>query len=125
MAPVEGAAGRALQLVDDFMAERWERVQEDFSTRMREAVPLDLLKSTRARIERQWGALLDVGQPAVTVRPGYTVVDVPLAFERDDSSGQATFSIDGEVAGLLFLRSETGRRSSQAAFMSVRLTGTP
>lgn len=104
---LEGAEARARQLVDDFMGQRWDAVQTDFSKMMRDAVPLELLTSTWERIERQWGQLLEVGKPVVSVHEGHTVVDLPLAFERQDASSRATFSMDGEVVGLLFLRSES------------------
>jgi hypothetical protein len=40
------------------------------------------------------------------VRHGYTVIDVPVAFERGDLVGRCSFNVDGEVAGFVFVESD-------------------
>jgi hypothetical protein len=99
--PLKGATKLAAGLVNDFLSERWEKVEKDFTAKMLEVVPREVLVSTRARIGRQWGALLEKGTARVTALDGFTVVDLPLAFERQDASCRAVFNADGQVAGLL------------------------
>ncbi len=101
--PLADAERRALQLARDFLADRIDEVRGEFSERMRERESPALLRSTRAQITRNYGAVLEIGKPSVTSRPGFTVVDVPLACEAGDLRGQITFDIAGQVAGLFFL----------------------
>lgn len=52
------------------------------------------------------GGFLEFGSPAVSVRSGYAVVDVPLAFEQGDAASQVTFNADRQVAGFFIRRAE-------------------
>lgn len=89
------------------MHERWEDVRADFDERMREACTIAMLESARRQIERLGGAFLELGTPAVTVRGGYTVVDVPMAFESDEVNGRVAFNADEQVAGFFVLPAES------------------
>lgn len=100
-APLPHAADRALAVLDDFATERWKDLYDRFSARMRAAVPEEVSRSARARIEQNWGEFLGFGAPVVTVRDGLTFVDVPISLERGELNGRVAFNADGEVAGLL------------------------
>lgn len=101
ISPAPDASDQALAVLGDFVAKRWDRLQVRFSAKMRVAVPEEVSRTARARIEQGWGTFLEFGTPVVTVRDGLTVVDVPMAFEQGDLSGRVAFNVDGEVAGLL------------------------
>ncbi len=102
--PVEGAVERTAGLVADLLAGRWEIVAKDFTPKMIEILPRELLESTRAQVAQHWGELLRTGQAEVTTRDGFTVVDLPLEFARRDASCRAVFTSSGQVAGLLCVR---------------------
>jgi hypothetical protein len=104
--PLEGAEDRARRLLTAFVERRFEEVRAEFSARMREAGSPQLLKSARTKMERRYGAFLEFGTPRTSVRHAYTVVDVPVAFERGDLVGRCSFNIDGEVAGFVFVESD-------------------
>lgn len=101
-APLADAADRTLALVGKLLDSDWAAVEQSFTPKMLEILPRELLESTRDRVARQWGELVETGSAVVTVRDGFTVVDVPLAFERQDASCRAVFDAEGKVAGLLW-----------------------
>lgn len=96
---LEGAEERALGLLDDFLQRRLPELHAQFGPRMREHISLDVIRSHRARMESNYGAVLEVGTPTVGVRLGYTFVDVPVAVERGDLQARVAFDVDGEVVG--------------------------
>lgn len=102
MMPLPGAEQKAARIFDLCVRERWEELRAEFDDRMKALVPAAKLVADRQHIEAQFGPFLEMGTPAVMVRSGYTVVDVPLAFERGDRKGRVTFNADGQVAGLFF-----------------------
>jgi hypothetical protein len=59
------------------------------------------------KITSRGGAFLEMGTPVVTVRGGYALVDVPLAFEKEDVSGRVASNADAQVAGFFVLPSES------------------
>lgn len=99
MPPLEEAGARARQLLDDFLEGRFEEVRATFDEHFAERASLELLKDHRGRLERRFGALLEVGTPKVIVRHGFTIVDLPLAFERGDMRNRTSFDVDGQVTG--------------------------
>lgn len=101
-APLDRATERTVELVGKLLAGQWEVVEQEFTPKMIEILPRELLESTRARVARHWGALVATGHAAVTVRDGLTVVDLPLSFEHQDASCRAVFDGEGRVAGLLW-----------------------
>jgi hypothetical protein len=100
--PLDGAAVRAVTLLENLLAERWEVVEKDLTPKMAELLPRELLQSTRARLVRQWGTLSGLGDATVAVSDGLTVVDLPLAFERQDASCRVVYTSEGQIAGLLW-----------------------
>jgi hypothetical protein len=103
-----GAAEAALQVVDDFLAERWQEIRSGFDGRMSQAGSAERLQAARSRTEHEVGRFQETGTPSVTVQAGYTVVDVPLAFERGDRLGRVAFNVDGQVSGFFVLPAEAG-----------------
>lgn len=106
--PLDDAADRTMALVENLLAGRWEVVEKDFTAKMIEVLPRELLESTRARVAQHWGDLVRTGPAAVSVHDGLTVVDMPLAFERQEASCRAVFNAEGQVAGLLWTPAAVG-----------------
>ena len=104
--PVVDAVERTAGLVRDLLAGRWEIVARDFTPKMIEVLPRELLEATRTQVADHWGELLSTGTAEVTSRDGFTVVDMPLEFERREASCRAVFTSGGEVAGLLWQPAE-------------------
>jgi hypothetical protein len=105
------------------LAGRWTVIERDLSAKLAEILPRELLESARARVERQWGPLVGLGTPAVTVQDGLTVVDLPLTFDRQVASCRAVYLPRGlrqprPGAGLLWRPSEGG------AYEDSRASGT-
>jgi hypothetical protein len=97
--PLAGAADRARQILGDFLEGRFQEVQASFGEPMRARASLELLRTLRARLERRFGAFLEIGTPRIVVRYGLTIVDLPLALERGDVRDRTTFDVDGKVVG--------------------------
>lgn len=97
--PVAGAAERATAVVQAFLDGRFDDVRATFGERMRNACSLELLADVREKVRRQAGEAQAPGEPAVSVRDGYTVVDVPVALERADGIGRVVLDEEGRVAG--------------------------
>jgi hypothetical protein len=106
MTVVENAPELALAVVEHFLAEEWKRTRADFDERMLEACPPELLASVRERVRAGGGEFLEFGSPDVSVRGGYTVVEIPLAFARGDAVSQVTFNADRQVAGFFIHRAD-------------------
>lgn len=100
---VPQAADRALDLLGDFLQGRFEQVRSGFDERMLQACPAELLHTALKQTKAEAGERQEIGAPAVSVRHGYTVVDVPIAFERGDRIGRVVLNADGEVSGLFVL----------------------
>jgi hypothetical protein len=47
-----------------------------------------------------------LGTPVVSVRDGYTGVDIPIALERVDGIGRVVLDADRQVAGFFVRRAE-------------------
>lgn len=106
--PLDEAAAKTVTLVDDLLAGRWEAVEKDLTTKLSTLLPRELLESTRARVARQWGPPLEMGTAVVTVQDGLTVVDLPMAFERQDATCRVVYTREGQIAGLLWRPTESG-----------------
>jgi len=62
-----------------------------------------LLADVREKVRREAGEVQALGTPVVSMRDGYTVVDVPVALERADGTGRVVLNADRQVAGF-FIR---------------------
>jgi hypothetical protein len=100
--PLEGASERALEMLELFLAGRFEELRDAFDARMSVALPLPRLLDARERA-RALGELRALGTRQVSIRLGYTIVDVPLRFVRGERTGQVAFNAEGLVSGLFIL----------------------
>jgi hypothetical protein len=107
VAPIAGAREKAVAVLQDWLGERWQEVRDTFDQRMKKQVPSQLLESVHAQAAQTGGAFVELGAPVVTVRAGYTVVDVPMAFEQADATGRVALNADGLVAGFFIVPSES------------------
>ena len=101
--PIPDAGTKAIKILEDFLAERWDELRATFDARVAEAASLELLQSTLAAGRTTFGTFVAWGTPVCTVRGDYTVVDVPIAFEKSDVHGWVSFNVDEQVAGLYFV----------------------
>jgi hypothetical protein len=101
--PVEGAVEHALPVLEAFIDGRWDDTRSTFDERMLEACSVALLADVRERVRREAGEVQAIGTPSVSVRDGYTVVDIPVALERADGTGRVVLNADRQVAGF-FIR---------------------
>lgn len=97
--PVTGAAGLAVPVLEAFIDGRFDDVRSKFDARMLEACSVELLADVREKVRRQAGEVQEIGTPAVSLRDGYTVVDIPVALERGDGTSSVALDADGQVAG--------------------------
>lgn len=101
--PIPDAAAKAIGIVEIFMSERWDDLRAAFDARAREAASVELLRSTLAAGRTTYGPFIAYGTPTCVVRGDYTVVDIPMAFEKGELTARVSFNADEEVAGLFFL----------------------
>ncbi|HET9050585.1 MAG TPA: hypothetical protein VFO60_02715, partial [Candidatus Dormibacteraeota bacterium] len=99
----EGAAGLAVPALEDFLAERWAELCGRFDVRMRDRCPVELLVAASRKVAAAAGALRELGAAVVSTRHGYTVVDIPASFDREDRVGRVVLNADGLVSGLFVL----------------------
>lgn len=108
-APVKDAVPRAVPVLQAFLDGRFEDVRSSFDERMLEACSAELLADVREKVRAGAGSVEEIGTPAVSIRDGYTVVDIPVGLERASGTGQVILGADGRVAGL-FVRPAAGVR---------------
>jgi hypothetical protein len=101
--PVEGAIEHAVPVLQAFLDGRWDDARSAFDARMLDACSVELLADVRDKVRREAGEVQELGNPAITVRDGYTVVDIPIALERADGIGRVVLNADLQVAGF-FIR---------------------
>lgn len=99
MVPVDGAVDRAIPVLQAFLDGRFDDARETFNARMLDVCSVELLADVREKVRSAAGEVQELGTPVVSLRDGYTVVDVPVALERADGTGRVILDPDGEVAG--------------------------
>jgi hypothetical protein len=105
-APVDGAVEHSVPVLEAFLDGRFADVRATFTERALEAISLELLAEVRERVQREAGEVHGLGAPRVSVRDGYTVVDIPVTLERADGVGRVVLDADRQVAGLLIRPAE-------------------
>ena len=100
-APVEGAVEHAVPVLQAFLDGRFGDARSTFNERMSKAVSEELMADVREKVRRHAGEVEAVGTPVVSVRDGYTVVDIPVSLERDDGVGRVVLDADRQVAGFI------------------------
>jgi hypothetical protein len=97
------AADRALALLSEYAAARFERVRDDFDEIMRRELDTERLASVWAMVVGSVGAFERFGEPVAHAAGDLTVVDVLMNFEAGTAVAQVSFRREGTVAGL-FIR---------------------
>jgi hypothetical protein len=96
---VAGAVERAVPVLEAFIGSRFDEVRSAFDERMLNACSVELLRDVRRRVSDHAGEVQGLGTPLVSVRDGYTVVDIPVALEHADGIGRVVLNADRQVAG--------------------------
>ncbi len=104
---VDWAVEHALAVLQAFLDGRFEDARASFGERMLDAVSLELLAEVREKVRRDAGEVQALGVPRVSVRDGYTAVDIPVALERADGIGSVVIDADRQVAGFLVRPTES------------------
>ena len=99
VAPVEDAAEHAVPVLQAFLDGRFDDARSSFGERMLNACSAELLADVREKVRREAGEVQALGTPVVSVRDGYTVVDIPVALDRADGIGRVVLDADRQVAG--------------------------
>ncbi len=97
--PVQGAVEHAVPVLQAFLDSRFDEVRSTFGERMLKACSLELLTDVREKVRREAGEVQAVGTPVVSVRDGYTAVDIPVALEHADGVGRVVLDADRQVVG--------------------------
>lgn len=94
------AAERALALLSEYAAARFDRVRDDFDETMRRELGTEQLATVWAMVVGSVGAFERFGEPVVHAAGDLTVVDVLMHFEAGRGVAQVSFRREGTVAGL-------------------------
>jgi Protein of unknown function (DUF3887) len=108
-APLEGAVERALPVLEAFLDGRFDEARSTFGERMLKAVSAELMADVREKVRLEAGEVQAIGTPVVSVRDGYTVVDIPVSLERGDGTARVALDADRQVAGFFVRPAETMR----------------
>ena len=101
---VEGAEEHAVRVLQAFLDGRFDDARATFNERMLEACSVALLADVREKVREAGGEVQALGAPAISVRDGYTIVDVPISLERADGTGRVVLDADRQVAGFFVRR---------------------
>ncbi len=97
------APKRGVQALRQFLDGEFEALRADFDQRMKEGCPVTLLDSVRSSLTGELGQVLEVGDPSVSSRSGYTVVDIPIAYDKGKRKGRVALDPDARIAGFFVL----------------------
>jgi hypothetical protein len=97
--PVDGAVDAALPVLEAFLDGRFDDARAAFGQRMLDACSVELLADVREKVREHGGEVQALGTPVVSVRDGYTGVDIPFALERADGTGRVVLDADRQVVG--------------------------
>jgi hypothetical protein len=101
VAPVDGAVEQAVPVLQAFLDGRFDDTRSSFGERMLNACSVELLADVREKVRLEAGEVQALGTPIVSVRDGYTEVDIPVALDRADGIGRVVLDADRRVAGFL------------------------
>ena len=104
--PVEGAVEAAVPVLQAFLDRRFDDARATFGERMLNACSVELLADVREKVREEAGEVQALGTPIVSVRDGYTGVDIPVALERWDGIGRVVLDADRQVVGFFVRRAE-------------------
>lgn len=97
--PVDGAVGAAVLVLQAFLDGRFDDARATFGERMLGACSVELLADVREKVRQYGGEVQAFGVPVISVRDGYTGVDIPVALERADGIGRVVLDADRQVVG--------------------------
>ena len=97
--PVDGAVDAAVPVLQAFLDGRFDEARASFGQRMLHACSVELLADVREKVRQNGGEVHALGTPVVSVRDGYTGVDIPVALERADACGRVVLDPDRQVVG--------------------------
>ena len=97
--PVAGAVDAAVPVLQAFLDGRLADARATFGQRMLDACSVELLADVREKVRQYGGEVRALGTPVVSVRDGYTGVDIPVALERADGIGRVVLDADRQVVG--------------------------
>jgi hypothetical protein len=66
---------------------------------MLDACSAELLADVREKVRLYGGDVQTFGTPVISVRDGYTGVDIPVALDRADGVGRVVLDADRQVVG--------------------------
>ncbi len=104
--PVDGAVDAALPVLQAFLDGRFDDARSTFGQRMLDACSVELLAEVREQVRQYGGEVQALGVPVLSVRDGYTGVDIPVALERADGIGRVVLDADRQVVGFFVRPSE-------------------
>jgi hypothetical protein len=82
-----------------FLDGRFDDTRETFAPRMLDACSVALLADVREKVRQYGGDVQALGEPVISLRDGYTGVDIPVALERADGIGRVVLDADRQVVG--------------------------
>ena len=97
--PVDGAVDTAVPVLQAFLDGRFDDARATFGERMLDACSVELLADVREKVRQYGGEVQAFGVPVISVRDGYTGVDIPVALERADGIGRVVLDADRQVVG--------------------------
>ena len=95
---VQGCESRALMLLDAAEKGDYATATHDFNAKMRSALPVEKFKQAWTSLA-QFGKLEARGQSHPGMAEGYSIVNVPLVFEKANLYAQVACGSDGLIAG--------------------------
>jgi hypothetical protein len=98
-APVDGAVDAAVPVLQAFLDGRFDDARSLFGERMLDACSVELLADVREKVTQYGGEVQAFGTPVISVRDGYTGVDIPVALERADGIGRVVLDANRKVVG--------------------------
>ncbi len=107
--PVDGAVESAVPVLEAFLDGRFDDARATFGERMLGACSVELLADVREKVREYGGEVQALGTPLVSVRDGYTGVDIPVALERADGIGRVVLDADRRVVGFFVRPAEAMR----------------
>lgn len=97
--PVDGAVEAAVPVLQAFLDGRFDDARATFDERMLDACSVELMADVRDKVRQYGGEVQALGTPVVSVRDGYTGVDIPVALDSADGIGRVVLNPDREVVG--------------------------
>jgi hypothetical protein len=97
--PVDGAVDAAVPVLQAFLDGRFDDARATFGRRMLDVCSVELLADVREKVREFGGEVQALGTPVVSMRDGYTGVDIPVALERADGTGRVVLDADRQVVG--------------------------